>query len=417
MDVRDYLAVRYFPDAERAGAYLRKVIPATDVPGSDAPPVDLLTRAAHDACYARGEREIAICLTGGLDSRSVLGAALETYPASSIHCYTIGATDANDRRTAERVARRVGVRHTSIHPRTVDWDLDRVFSLAERRWQDSGLHLPIDGLVFFDHLARHIPPELLVLTGHFALCAKCDSASPKVRAGLSPSQEEEIDRFLMYHRVLFDGRRRPELRAVFQGFLERHRDLAEKWPHLSTVEQLDYGFRNGLWLRPVVTGSFPRHVALYEDPRVVAHWLSIPLVDRAGGKLYARVLEERFGESLLINRTNSTLQSVVNALEPLSHRLSPRLRGRLRRLAFDPHRDFLRTRGDPREHRSMRATLRELCAGFDRRGIRPDRSLAKDLEALLKGSWDRIGPVRWAASAEAYLRMGALSFSGSAPPR
>jgi hypothetical protein len=87
-----------------------------NVPSIQAPELgDLFVKEVERSI--RNKDQIAVALSGGFDSRAVLGAVLECVGSERIHTLTFGDKDSYDRRIAEVVARRAGVKN-SVFPVT-----------------------------------------------------------------------------------------------------------------------------------------------------------------------------------------------------------------------------------------------------------------------------------------------------------
>ncbi|SDX84058.1 Asparagine synthase [Modestobacter sp. DSM 44400] len=83
-------------------------------------------RAALGECAvaAQGPGDQVVLLSGGLDSRAILGALLENYRPGEVLAATFGAPGEHDFDVAATVARAVGVRHEVLESSAVDWTTD-----------------------------------------------------------------------------------------------------------------------------------------------------------------------------------------------------------------------------------------------------------------------------------------------------
>jgi len=90
--------------------------------------------ALHDALSSsvaramRGRPRVAITLSGGLDSRALLGCAIEN--ASDVRTFTFGTPDCRDVLLARKLAKRLGLSHAMV-------EIDGRYLL---RWLDHGIH-------------------------------------------------------------------------------------------------------------------------------------------------------------------------------------------------------------------------------------------------------------------------------------
>ena len=101
----------------------------------------LLRTAARQALGS--SREIVIPLSGGLDSRTLLGLALELLSPSCIRTYTYGVPGSFDYELGNRLAREAGTRHTTIILRPEPPPIDDLIAIAKRTDANTNLFPPI----------------------------------------------------------------------------------------------------------------------------------------------------------------------------------------------------------------------------------------------------------------------------------
>ena len=109
---------------------------------------DLRTRGmSHLRAAARrslgSAREIVIPLSGGLDSRTLLGLALELLSPRSIRTYTYGVPGSLDYDIGNRLAREAGTRHTILTLRPEPPSIDDLMAIARRTDANTDLFPPI----------------------------------------------------------------------------------------------------------------------------------------------------------------------------------------------------------------------------------------------------------------------------------
>jgi Asparagine synthase len=365
--IRQYLSFGFVPDVGLASAYLSDLFGNPHVPGT-ADPSKLLVDIV-EYCTA-GASEVAIPLSGGRDSRAILGAALEIFPARHIHCVTFGSRGSADVEGARAVCRTARVPHRIVDPDTVAWDLDSLRHDMQRRIAEQIGIPPIDGLHIFRALADLIPVEMPVLSGYLGIVA-----AGKHLGGIPDDDHESVvTRFLEQNRGVIEDRDR----SLFTDFLHSHEPLRQKWPGLTKFDLLDFGFRQRLRIRSSVTGSFAKAIRVSEHHRWIRHWFSRPVAERVNFGKYDERLAVAF--PLVFGRL------------PLGSRIR-RWRARVRgRGAY---------RGDPRRNSSMAHALKEACRAFDGRALGLGQSAAAAFERLMsRPSPEAFRTVRWFATAE-----------------
>ncbi|HVU31503.1 MAG TPA: asparagine synthase-related protein [Sphingomicrobium sp.] len=359
------------PDAALASRYLHDLFDTSPAP--QANPASLLIEIVAD--LAKGAGEIVIPLSGGRDSRALLGAALHCFPAKRIHCLTFGPDGSDDVEGARVACRSAGVSHEVIHPNDFEWDLEAL--TAEMKYRlESGMGIPpIDGMLVFGKLAERVPEGLPVLSGYLG-----DATIGRHLEGETLDEEDSsaLRSFYSQHRGPLEVR--PD--AMFREFLKSHEPLRASWPGLSKLDLLDLGFAQRLRFRSSVTGSFQKPVRVYEDRRWVAHWFAQPLAKRMSQAHYDEILAASF--------------PWVFGRLPLPARVS---RWRARRRGRRTY------RGDPRQNPSMAAALEEACRSFDSRGLATGHSAMAAFRKLIRDpSLPRFRTVRWFATAEIVVR-------------
>ena len=372
--IRQYLSFGFAPDAGLASEYLEGLF---GVPGERRDdPSKLLTDLVEE--LTAGATDIAIPLSGGRDSRALLGAALRTFPNRRIHCFTFGPEGSEDVIGARAACRRVGIAHQVVHPDTVEWNLDALTDEMRRRLNDRRGIAPIDGMTIFGALASRIPPELPVLSGFLGIVAGGKHLGEADRAG---DDSRVLDRFFSHNRAVLEERPK----SMFRKFLASHERLLGYWPGLSKFDLLDFGFRQRLRIRSSVTGSFRNPVRVYEHRRWIEYWFSRPIAERINYEKYDALLEDAF--------------PLIFGPKPLASRAQlwwARRSGSAGKGVY---------RGDPRQNPSMAAALDEACRCFDQRDYGVHESAVSAFNDLLREpTVAAFRRVRWFATAEILAR-------------
>jgi len=400
----DYLSLYFVPDAEAASAYVRQLL----VP--DAPlvedPIELLCQIIEDG--TKGRSEVVIPLTGGLDSRALLGAALRVLPADAISCITFGTATFPDAAAATTTCERLGVRHRRLDPDLIEWDLPTITKAGVGTWERWGSLGPIDALAIFGAMADAIG-DRLVLSGYLGGVSSGSHLprSDNRRNGTATSAAF-LDKEHAKNLALTPMRGRERLIAMLDEFIDLHKDLLDGFAGLTLYDLVHLGFRQNGIVRSVASGAYRSSLSPFEDPRWVRHWMSKPLDERLGGLAYKQLLRDALPDVFPADPPPP-----VAARPPVSAR---RLRDRFRSRpelppVIAPRPAPIDGRGDVRRNASMAAVLHDTVAAFDDRRIVPDVAVSASLQNLMGDSptaRDYLR-VRTAAAAEMYLRAGVLA--------
>jgi hypothetical protein len=103
--------------------------------------VRILKATFHRAAEAVGscQRDVAIGISGGLDSRAILAGMLDHLAPAEITSYTYGVPGASDFQIGALVARRAGVRHEAVRTDRLGWTSEDLVNCVE----DHGVPMPM----------------------------------------------------------------------------------------------------------------------------------------------------------------------------------------------------------------------------------------------------------------------------------
>lgn len=99
-------------------------------------------RCATDHALRRGGVNVLVPLSGGLDSRTLLGLLLEHLSPHEIQTYTYGIPGTHDFEIGNAVAQRAGTQHVSIDLRSMEFTYDRLLETARLTDANTSLFHP-----------------------------------------------------------------------------------------------------------------------------------------------------------------------------------------------------------------------------------------------------------------------------------
>ncbi len=208
--LRDYLSFGFIPDAGLASDYLDELLGAAGKAGP-TDPSKLLIEIVAD--LTNGASDVVIPLSGGRDSRALLGAALHAFPNRNIHCITFGSEGSDDVEGAKVASASAHVSHQLVDPDTLEWNLDELTDEMEKRLAGQTGIPPIDGMLVFGKLAQLIPPEVPVLSGYLGDV----TVGKHLGQGALDDDGEVLMRFLAQNRAILKGRKRNRLSRLSRG--------------------------------------------------------------------------------------------------------------------------------------------------------------------------------------------------------
>lgn len=227
-----------------------------------------------------------VFLSGGFDSRAILGCLLEHVAPSELVGLTFGMPGSLDYELPVQLARYAGIRHEALDASSVIWDAAAVVDFAR-----SELSLPapeLDGEFISYQLWRDLPTEWAYWTGYLGGSVSGALLPPEP----SPDWDTAVEAFLR--------RNRQSPHVALDGPGWDPRSVLPNGPMFDPVEfglddQLDVAGRQTFRIGSARRSRLP--VQLLAQPAWKSFMLSLPFHHRAGGApLYRRILREAFPE-------------------------------------------------------------------------------------------------------------------------
>jgi hypothetical protein len=248
--------------------------------------VQCLREAAREALADVPGGTQAVLLSGGYDSRGVLGALLENVSASEIVALTYGTPGSLDYEVPQSISKLLGIRHERLDLNTLQWDAASIVRYVRDEYDSSPVPMAVDTQAG-QALRSRVGTDATYWTG-FMGDTTAGGHLPRER---SKDWDSAVDFFLERNReaksVVLT---RPgwEARTVLPS--EPIFDPAA----ISLDDQLVIAGRLPFRIRPVA-GHRHRHSYVYSQPAWASFMLALPWKQRAAGKrLYRRILLAAF---------------------------------------------------------------------------------------------------------------------------
>jgi len=303
----------------------------------------LLPQIIDDSLKRNNTSEVLIPLSGGLDSRCLLGACLEVLPAKSIHAVTMGDKSNIDFKKASIACKNVNVEHIRIEPRDIKWTLKDHVDIARNHFIKTKAFCVERLLRMGVSLASFEHENTSVLSGYFGT----------VSGNLLPIIEREIISNKNFH-LISD--------LVVANFLKKNFGIHDSPFNLNKlcisrmIEELtirfdikpyqaftvfdiaDFGLRQACFIKPNVTGFYEKVITPFDHPLWLSYWLNGPIINRLGKKAYKEGLTSTFKEIFFeLQSSNMSLgekkYGIYEYMNMVKKKAS-RLKGKLFELSF-----------------------------------------------------------------------------------
>lgn len=338
---------------------------------------EVLSHAVHESITPG--RTHYIPLSGGLDSRALLAAAVEA--GAHVETLTFGVPGAMDYEYGNRVAHTVGCRHQSLN--LLEHLPDTAALVAAVR--NGGQWTYTFDAYFNRLLTRHMGNDAIVLHGFVGDPVAGSHYKPKV-----PDDARAIKAFVESQRFS------RELALI------RPEDDPEAWlpsmdeiPQvrgLTAYERVDFCIRQVGAIRPIVIDPTADYRTPFTHPEWLAIMFAAPAEWRQGCLLYEAALVKRWPELFkLPTKNHNGLGLAPSEVTRIVHALSRRVSNRFNRaigreswLRRSRHNyiDFARVF---RESAVLCDLAKENLADLERRGVLPWLSPTQLLEAHMDG--------------------------------
>lgn len=387
--------------------------PATDELTSctiaDYPSKNLLERLVQQELSERQASSALLPLTGGLDSRGLLGALLTILPPARIQTVTVGSHHHPDVIDAARLAERVGVRWERLDPHDVDWSpgsTQKVMDSASSRFPQNVA--PVSFWIFFmsEMVKRWGGDGVVLVTGAGGGVSKGFRITTRDLEGSSRTSHQDFrveaaDRFLSslvaasYRSCdcgANDAKRIHEYLKMWLGSLG---DIGSTNVGVMYLDELNTHFRQRRLILPAFSGATDNWIAPYLNVEWRRACYNVPLQERFRGKFFTEMLFRDYPdifEDLSPSRKpgNHSWRTLLRESVRILDRLAPgndgiatKLRSLIQQRVMTRFgADLFAEIGDPREISGLKQFLQRGCQNFDDRHI-CKISATRDFQVLM----------------------------------
>ena len=353
-----------------------------------------LLLTAVDRC--RDGSEVIVPLSGGLDSRTVLGALLETMPARSITTYTYGLRGTLDFEIGNEVARRAGTRHVTLDLERRGFSEENVLRTAILSDANTELMKP----AVWIHVIEEFGDRAQYWSG-FTGDGVAGSHYLPHRGDLDQAVADFVSDETRSLQYLEDGEwSREHMRAVarvtkYDGLLSNHEAVwFENHVERYTAHHI---FLRGL-----------RYALPFMDDEFAGFMLALPSRLRSGKRLFDRMVSERFKSLFALPSKDYGYSLTGRSLQHRAWQANQAVRKVLWRVmptsVTHPRTSYLDFATAIRERPAVRSMVVGAIASLAKRQILDERRLERMLNDHLRSARDTSSLLTLLTSLELALR-------------
>lgn len=224
-----------------------------------------------------------IPLSGGLDSRVILGGLLECGQKENITTITFGTPGTYDYDIGNQVAQSVGVEHKSIDLNKIEIEKDQLLETI-----GGGADWTFLFDAYYNRLiTREFGPDCIYWSGFMGDPLAGSHLSKKVITDFEEAKKTFVEKntfpdVSIYKHQTFD----PVAVLPDDPILEPET--------LSYLEQLDFSIRQTQYIRPTVMKTGYEFRTPFLDEQWIQFILSVPRQQRVGMRLYKKILQQQW---------------------------------------------------------------------------------------------------------------------------
>jgi hypothetical protein len=365
----------------------------------------VLHNALRQSVEKAGKEKIHILpLSGGLDSRAILGGLLENVDRTNIQAVTFGTPGTWDYEIGQQVAQAAGVRCEAVDLTAADWrwDMDGL--------RETAVQIETPTWLFDAYVNRHIPQRFGIEAVYWSGFMGDPLAGSHLLPTDSADWEQARSQFVKRNQFARSMRLSPP-DFVAENTLPDEPLLPVDL--LSYDEQLDFAIRQRCLISHIVLPEGYDYQTPFLHPEWVEFILNAPRQYRAELKLYKRILQAAYPTLFALpTKTNNGLPLRAPRWRQVVQTNKLRVRHRVRRympwinLGVPPQTNYIDFDDSLRHRADLQQLVYENIRALNKRGVVD----WLDLEALWqrhqKRQADYADALRLLASLEIYLRGG-----------
>ena len=365
----------------------------------------VLYNALRQAVEAVGKDKLHILpLSGGLDSRAILGGLLENVDRTKIQAVTFGTPGTWDYEIGQQVAQAVGVRCEAIDLTAADWrwDIDGL--------RETAVQTKTPTWLFDAYVNRHIPQYF----GTEAVYWSGFMGDPLAGSHLLPTDSVSWERarfqFIKRNQFARSMRLSPPDFAAENTLPDKPLLPADL---LSYDEQLDFAIRQRCLISHIVLPQGYDYQTPFLHPEWVEFILNVPRQCRTELKLYKRILQAAYPTLFALpTKTNNGLPLQAPRWRQAIQTNKLRVRHRVRRywpwinLGVPPQTNYIDFDDGLRHRADLQQLVYENIQSLKKRGVVDWLDLEAIWQRHQKRQANYADALRLLASLEIYLQVG-----------
>lgn len=265
-------------------------------------------------------------LSGGLDSRAILGALLKRIPPQSIYTFTYGTRGTWDAACAQHISQYAGTKHTFVNLPDLRITTADLVAFAQQQ------AMPINIHAYYNHLVyEHFGERVIYWSGH---AGGALSGVHTNRTGANLSWNEAAQHFITSNQFAY-------LKWTHPDFNPKQHLPDTPFAHdtkISYPDQLDMAFRQDQHLKQVLLNPANKVMTPFLSTQWIQYILGVPSALRHQRKLYKDMLLYAYPDlfSLLPTSRNVGLPLHVTGWRRRLHKRWLRFRTKLKQIMPTP---------------------------------------------------------------------------------
>ena len=288
--VKEFLTFGFPLDLKSADAAAESIIEACSEPDEVleelASPAEVLESVLEERLAQEdSDTKIVLLLTGGWDSRGILGACLNLLPRDRLLAVTVGYSDVKDVRNAQTVSESMGVEHYRIDPDDIQWSVDGLVSMAEKVYSERKTFGDASWwgvLAFIEEKIRGFCGENYLILSGFNGGSLTGTYS----------HNDSFDRFFRSQTTGFEDLvERSDVVSYLRPYFEKYSAC------LNGIDPgyfYDYCFRQQLRIRGALEAPLNNVFSPYDHPRLIRFWMNVDKEKREGRFFYKEALRDAY---------------------------------------------------------------------------------------------------------------------------
>lgn len=246
---------------------------------------DVFKKAFEDLSQNIKSKNI-LPLSGGLDSRLILGHLLDNFNTSEIEIVSYGLPGSFDFEIPQKISKSFGINHSLINlsPSAFKWDYEDLCLFSKKKKAN---FLLFDSYIN-NFIFRKFGTKYIYWSGFFG-----DPLTGSHYIENKKSWNDSVSVFIQKNNLLnINFYNKNNIKSDIRNVLPQKPLLSPDI--LSFYEQLDFSIRQNIFIKKIVLDSDYNQLSPFLHPLLINYFLNVPRVYRVGQVLYLDILKKMY---------------------------------------------------------------------------------------------------------------------------